>query len=791
VAAGSLSQLEAADVTLSWADNSNNENGFEIQRKIGTSGTLSQRAIVGVNVKSYVDSGLAAATTFCYRVRAFNSAGNSAFTPEGCKTTPSDTTNFNYSLAHGGNKSVTRGQSVSNVISATLVSGSSQSVTFSTSGLPTGVTASYATSSACTPNCSRTLNIATASSTVVGTYPITVIGTGGGVARTTTFNLSVTSPASASTVFLEAESGTLTAPMVIRTVSTASNGKYVEVPEGSGNNFKDGTSGGAGQVRFTISIPQAGTRALWARTIAANGNSDSFYVTRNGTLVKEWSVPSSTTWKWNKVGNLSLPSGNVNLAFRQREDGTKLDQIILTSDLGFIPGQATPTLATLIFAESYDLSISVVKTLTKSGSGNGTVTTSPGGITCDSDCAASYSGGTVLKLIATPAAGSVFAGWSGNTACNNGAITMNADIACTATFSPQTLGLNVIKSGNGSGTVISSPSGIACGSDCSESYASRASVKLTATVASGSVFRGWRGGGCGTAISCTVVVNGSTSVTALFDTAESITAKIGVYRPSTGDFFLDLNGNGLWDGCKVDLCLKWLAQKSSVPVAGNWDGGDTTRIGTFDAATGTWYLDRNGNNRWDGCEVDTCITSFGAPGEFSVVRSAIGSNQPGIGVFPSAVTSTVRRKDIITNWGLWKFDASGNSVSDGCQVDSCFWKYGNPGDFAVVGDWDGNGIGNIGVFGPSRGSWLLDHNGNGLWDGCTVDKCLSSFGQMYDLPVTGDWDGAGKAMVGVFRPSTGEWFLDKNGNGQLDACVVDTCIRSFGKTGDLPVVGKW
>jgi hypothetical protein len=62
---------------------------------------------------------------------------------------------------------------------------------------------------------------------------------------------------------------------------------------------------------------------------------------------------------------------------------------------------------------------------------------------------------------------------------------------------------------------------------------------------------------------------------------------------------------------------------------------------------------------------------------------------------------------------------------------------------------------------------------------------------MYDLPVTGDWDGAGKAMVGVFRPSTGEWFLDKNGNGQLDACVVDTCIRSFGKTGDLPVVGKW
>ena len=684
--AGWLSEAVAADITLSWTDNSNNESGFLIQRKTGTSGTFAQIATVGTNVKSYVDTGLAASTTFCYRVRAFNTAGNSAFTPEGCKTTP---------------------------------------------------------------------------------------------------------PASTGTVFLEAENGTLTAPMVSRTDSTASNGRFVEVPSGTGNNLNDATNGGPGQVRFAISISQAGTRALWARTKAPDSQSDSFYVTRNGTLVKEWDVPASTTWKWNKVANLSLPAGTVNLAFRQREDGTKLDRIILTSDLSFVPSTTTSTLATVAFVESYDLSISVVKKLTTGGSGNGTVVSAPDGLACGSDCTAAHSPGTVVSLTATPATGSVFAGWSGHADCADGAVTMNADIACTATFSPQTLGLNVIKSGNGSGNVISSPAGITCGSDCSESYASGASVKLTATAASGSVFRGWSGGGCGTAISCTVVVDGSTSVTALFDTAESITAKIGVYRPSTGDFFLDLNGNGLWDGCKVDLCLKWLAQKSSVPVAGNWDGGDTTRIGTFDAATGTWYLDRNGNNQWDGCEVDTCIASFGAPGDVSVVRSATGSDRPSIGVFPSAVTNTVPRKDIITNWGLWKFDASGNSVSDGCQIDSCFWRYGNPGDFAVVGDWDGDGIGNISVFDASRGSWLLDYNGNGLWDGCAVDKCLSNFGHMHDLPVAGDWDGTGKAMIGVFRPSTGEWFLDKNGNGQLDGCGVDTCVRSFGNPGDLPVVGKW
>ena len=183
LAAGWLSEIDAADITLSWADNSSNENGFEIQRKIGTSGTFIQRAILGINATSYVDTGLTAATTYCYRVRAFNSAGNSAFTPEGCKTTPSGPPTFDFSLAHGGNKAVTRGQSVGNVVTATLSSGSSQSVFFLTSGLPNGATAAYATSNSCNPTCSRTLNITTSSTTPTGTFPISVTGTGGGVPR--------------------------------------------------------------------------------------------------------------------------------------------------------------------------------------------------------------------------------------------------------------------------------------------------------------------------------------------------------------------------------------------------------------------------------------------------------------------------------------------------------------------------------------------------------------------------------------------------------------------------------
>jgi hypothetical protein len=75
--------------------------------------------------------------------------------------------------------------------------------------------------------------------------------------------------------------------------------------------------------------------------------------------------------------------------------------------------------------------------------------------------------------------------------------------------------LTVVKTGTGSGSVTSSPSGINCGSDCFQRYAAGEEVELTATPDSGSTFSGW-GGACAGAGTCSVSMDASRSVTATF-----------------------------------------------------------------------------------------------------------------------------------------------------------------------------------------------------------------------------------------------------------------------------------
>lgn len=99
---------------------------------------------------------------------------------------------FNYSLSNSGNISLKQGGSRSNTITRTLLSGSTQAVTLTPSGLPSGATLQG--NSSCSPTCSNTFTISTTGAVPLGTYPITLTGTPLG--KTTSFNLFVNAASS-------------------------------------------------------------------------------------------------------------------------------------------------------------------------------------------------------------------------------------------------------------------------------------------------------------------------------------------------------------------------------------------------------------------------------------------------------------------------------------------------------------------------------------------------------------------------------------------------------------------
>ncbi len=593
----------AAQLTLSWADNSTNEDGFRIERRTN-SGTYQQLTNLSSNVTSFTDLNLTNSTTYCYRVLAFNSAGASPYSNEGCATTPA----------------------------------ANSTLTVSRSGTGTGTITSSPAGINCGTDCSES---------------------------------------------------------------------YVN-----------------GSVVALSVIAQAGS------------------------VFAGWS------------GSADCTDGSV------------------------MVNAAMNCTATFNLVSSYTLTTSVVNETTSGGTGSGKVISNPIGIDCGIDCTHTYTPGQVITLSPLPAANSKFAGWTGDTDCGDGSVTMTGSKTCIAKFVLNTVTITVSKAGKGK--VSSSNGAIDCGAICSTTVAQGSSLSLKAVPDAGYVFSGWNGG-CSGMGDCNITATASMTPVANFT---SIGDKIGVYRSSTGEWFLDRNGNGTWEGCIVDRCAQLFTGSGAEPLVGDWNGSGTSKLGVFDSDSSQWFLDANGNGKWDGETLDThvkCpeqagVECFGKAGDIPVVgrwSTAIGDR---IAIF--------RRSE-----EKWHLDINGNEILDNCKTDKCAsLNVYREGDVPVAGDWTGRGTTSVGLFRPSTGEWFLDMNANRSWNGCAKNKdlCIVSFGKTGDLPISGDWTGiTGVSSIGVFRPSTGEWFLDRNGNGKWDGETLDTYVAGFGQAGDIPVVGRW
>ncbi len=168
------------------------------------------------------------------------------------------------------------------------------------------------------------------------------------------------------------------------------------------------------------------------------------------------------------------------------------------------------------------------------GGGSGTVVSNPAGIDCtftgsvaSGTCTASFTGGSVVTLQETPAAGSTFTTWAGACAsagssptCN---VTVSPFVTLSAVFSTADT-ISVTERGSGAGTVTSTPAGISCSQTggvssgtCSANFAAGSQLTLTAAPAAGTQFMGWGAPCSGTSLTCTLTANSAYDVSAAFD----------------------------------------------------------------------------------------------------------------------------------------------------------------------------------------------------------------------------------------------------------------------------------
>jgi len=134
--------------------------------------------------------------------------------------------------------------------------------------------------------------------------------------------------------------------------------------------------------------------------------------------------------------------------------------------------------------------------------------------------------------------------------------------------------------------------------------------------------------------------------------------------------------------------------------------------------------------------------------------------------------------------GTWYLDYNGNGAWNGAVTDRQY-SFGSASMTPVTGDWNNDGKTEIGAY--YNGTWYLDYNGNGAWNGAVTDRQYS-FGSAAMTPVTGNWNGTGGTEIGAYH--NGTWYLDYNGNGAWNGAVTDRQY-SFGSASMKPVSGNW
>lgn len=207
-------------------------------------------------------------------------------------------------------------------------------------------------------------------------------------------------------------------------------------------------------------------------------------------------------------------------------------------------------------------------------------------------------------------------------------------------------------------------------------------------------------------------------------------ARLGVYRPSTGTWYVS-------DASLTAIATRLrFGEPGDVPVASHYRGASQPSvIAVFRPSTGTWYKYTAGS------------VAFGSRGDVPVP----GHYSPTAAVNDFVDTPAVFRPST----GTWYVLGQGPLV------------YGQSGDVPVPADYNGDGTTDFAVYRPVTGQWFVRGHSP------------VTYGVPGDVPVTGDFNGDGRADIAIYRPSTGEFFIRGQG-------VVTTGVMSGVPIGQAP-----
>ena len=283
-------------------------------------------------------------------------------------------------------------------------------------------------------------------------------------------------------------------------------------------------------------------------------------------------------------------------------------------------------------------------------------------------------------------------------------------------------------------------------------------------------------------------------------------ADVALYRPSTGEWSVvpsttgltfsltlgsgadrpmpeDYDGDGVTDVAVYHPTGLWSIRRSStgliadiafglntdVPVAGDYDGDGLADLAIYRPSENTWYIRQS------------TIGTVRA-----VVLGLRGDRPLGSGL-PSATSSdATRARDIDgdrkTDLAVYrpsegKWYVLGSADHYATPINKVF---GLPTDTPVLGDWDGDGRTDFGVY-HRTGQWEVLLSSTSYATGTAAN-----FGLKTDRPVPGDYDGDGRTDYAVYRPSNNTWFLLLSSTN-----YTTTLTQVWGAAGDVPVPGDY